>query len=76
MEKQVDDYEQLSEKCATLEARIKEMHSERRYGGTMVCILLQLTSILPLHDRYLISFLSTPDGWSSNWTHFAPMDRR
>nr|CAX69388.1 Myosin-7 [Schistosoma japonicum] len=34
LEQQFDEYEKLGEKCATLEARIKEMaHSERRYGG-------------------------------------------
>ncbi|CAI2725839.1 unnamed protein product [Schistosoma spindalis] len=37
LEQQLDEYEKLGEKCATLEARIKEMaHSERRYGGGML----------------------------------------
>ncbi|KAG5450941.1 hypothetical protein CSKR_107895 [Clonorchis sinensis] len=37
MDKQFEDYEKLSDKCATLEARIKEMaQSERRYGGGMM----------------------------------------
>nr|CAH8837741.1 unnamed protein product [Trichobilharzia regenti] len=37
LDQQLEEYEKLGEKCATLEARIKEMaHNDRRYTGGML----------------------------------------
>lgn len=52
MDKQLEEYNQLNDKCSTMEARIKEMaHAERRFTGGMVSVFSLYHSFLVINEE-------------------------